>query len=244
MEDLRNYFKSDNHIPMKYIIIFSFVFTVTAGCRFSSIGDVRGKVDYLVPDIKSNELNRLLYLKKQNVTDELNVKSIEYGVDSLEIRIWALAGSARGGEVYIIRKARYKWNCYHYWFIERVQASGNRNKQGYSFQDLSDAGLDTFWIKKEEPRSGWSRFISGLNSSEIYHLESYSNESVEVKEKIDSYSFMIEYAMKNKYRLFLYSCSDIYRDCPQCQQIMEILTLIDREFNFSNSLLGNYRCRH
>lgn len=229
---------------MKYIIIFSlFAITVVSGCRFSSIRDVKGKVDYLVPDTKENQLNRLLFLKKQNVTDELNIKSIERGVDSLEIRIWALAGAARGGEVYIIRKARYKWNCYHYWFIERVPASGDRSQQGYSFEELSTVGLDTFWIKKEEPRSGWNRFISKLNNSEIYHLESYDDISVEMREKINSYSFMIEYAMKKKYRLFWYHCSDIYQDCRQCQQMMGVLRLVDSELNFSNSLLGNYHCR-
>ncbi len=229
---------------MKNMIIGSLVILITlSGCRFSSIGDVRGKVDYRVPDIKNNQLNRLLFLKKQNVTDELNIKSIERGVDSLEIRIWALAGTARGGEVYIIRKARYKWNCYHYWFIERLPLSGNLIGQGYTFEDLSAAGLDTFWIKKEEPRSGWSRFISKINDSELYHLESYVNESVDVREKINTYSFMIEYAMKNKYRLFLYNCTDIYQDCQQCQRMIGVLRLIDTELNFSNSLLGNYRCR-
>lgn len=229
---------------MKNLIIFSLVImTAFSGCRFSSIGDVRGKVDYQVPDIRNNQLNRLLFLKKQNITDELNIKSIEKGVDSLEIRIWAVAGTARGGEVYIIRKARYKWNCYHYWFIERVQASGSQNKKGYSFEELSEAGLDTFWIKKEEPRSGWSRFISKLNNSAFYHLESYDSKSVEAREKLNTYSFMIEYAMKTKYRLFLYNCSDVYQDCQQCQHMMEVLRLVDYEFNFSNSLLGNYRCR-
>jgi hypothetical protein len=124
-----------------------------------------------------------------------------------------------------------------------LQAAGSRNNQDHSFQDLSDAGLDTFWIKKEEPRSGWSRFISGLNSSGIYQLESYDNEYSEAKEKVNAYSFLIEYAMKDKYRMFLYSCSDIYQDCQQCKQMMAVLNLIDREFNFSSSLLGNYRCR-
>ena len=95
------------------ITLLLFILIALSGCRFSSIGDIKGKVDTVMPDIKNNQLNRLLYLKKQNVTDELNIKSIEKGVDSLEIRIWALAGTARGGEVYIIRKSRYKWNCYH-----------------------------------------------------------------------------------------------------------------------------------
>ena len=233
-----------NSIVMKNLITFSlFILIAVTGCRFSSIGDVKGKVDTVIPDIKNSQLNKLLYLKKQNVPDELNIKSIEKGVDSLEIRIWTLAGTARGGEVYIIRKSRYKWNCYHYWFIERVSASGNRNNQGYSFEELSTAGLDTFWIKKEVPRSGWNRFISKLDNSEIYRLESYDDVSIEVREKINTYSFIIEYAMKNKYRLFWYNCSDVYRDCEKCRQMMGVLRLVDNEFNFSNSLLGNYRCR-
>ncbi len=225
------------------IIFFFFILLTITGCRFSSIGDIRSKMDYVIPDIKRNQLNRLLFLKKRNITDELNVKSIEKGVDSLEIRIWALAGTARGGEVYIIRKSRYKWNCYHYWFIERVSASGKPNTQGYTFEELSTAGLDTFWIKKEVPRSGWNRFITKLNDSEFYRLGSYDDVSVEVIEKINTYSFMIEYATKNKYRLFLYNCSDIYQDCPKCRQMMGVLSLLDSEFNFSSSLLGNYRCR-
>ena len=225
------------------IALLLFILIALSGCRFSSIGDIKGKVDTVMPDIKNNQLNRLLYLKKQNVTDELNIKSIEKGVDSLEIRIWALAGTARGGEVYIIRKSRYKWNCYHYWFIERMSVSGNRNSQDYSLEELSNIGLDTFWIKKEEPRTGWNRFISKLDNSELYHLESYDDVSVEVREKIRTYSFMIEYAMKNKYRLFYYNCSDIYQDCQKCRHMMEVLRQVDYEFNFSSSLLGNYRCR-
>jgi hypothetical protein len=223
-------------------LLLLMMFTVT-GCRFSSIGDVNGKLDSVIPDIKNNQLNRLLYLKKQSITDELNVQSIEKGVDSLEIRLWVLAGTARGGEVYIIRKSRYNWNCYHYWFIERLPASGDRGRQGYSFEELSTAGLDTFWIKKEEPRSGWNRFISKLNNSEIYHLGSFDDVSSEVIEKIDNYSYMIEYAMKNKYRLFWYNCSDVYQDCQRCQQMIGVIRIVDNEFNFSNSLLGNYRCR-
>ena len=213
------------------------------GCRFSSIGDVRDKVDYVIPDIKNNEVNRLLFAKMKHITDELNIKSIEKGADTLEIRLWAMAGTARGGEVYIIRNSSYKWNCYHYWFIERLSIPDNPESQSYSFKELSEAGLDTFWIKKEVPRSGWDRFISKLNATELYNLESYKDVSSEVIEKINTYSFMIEYAMKNKYRLFMYNCSDIYQGCNKCQQMMGVFRLVDNEFDFSNSLLGNYRCR-
>ncbi|MBN2212924.1 MAG: hypothetical protein JW723_01655 [Bacteroidales bacterium] len=213
------------------------------GCRFSSIGDIGGKIDVIIPDIQNNQLNRLLYRKKQHITDELNIRPIEKGVDTLEIRLWAMTGTAKGGEVYIIRKTKYKWNCYHYWFIERLSTPDNPEKRSFSFEELSTSGLDTFWIKKEEPHSGWDRFISKLNTTGLYHLESYEDESAEVREKINTYSFMIEYAMKNKYRFFLYNCSDIYHDCRKCQQMMGIFRLVDNEFNFSNSLLGNYRCR-
>ncbi|HJX72414.1 MAG TPA: hypothetical protein VJ346_10690 [Bacteroidales bacterium] len=225
------------------IIFLFFILMAASGCRFSSIGDVRGEVDYMIPDIKNNELNRLLYLKKQHIIDELNIKSIEKGVDTLEIRLWAMAGTAKGGEVYIIRKSKYKWNCYHYWFIERLPVAQNPEKKAYSFEEMANTGLDTFWIKKEEPRSGWDRFISKLNATELYKLESYEDVSSEVVEKINTYSFMIEYAMKNKYRLFWYNCSDIYKDCHQCRQMMGIFGTVDSEFNFSNSLLGNNRCR-
>ena len=54
---------------------------------------------------------------------------------------------------------------------------------------------------------------------------------------------MIEYAMKKKYRLFMYNCSDIYQGCQQCQQMTGIFGVFDNEFDFSSSLLGNFRCR-
>jgi hypothetical protein len=225
----------------KYILLILPLLALS--CRFSSIGDVKGKVDYVIPDIINNKLNKLLFIKRQNITDELNIRSIEKGVDSLEIRLWTMAATAKGGEVYIIRKSKYKWNCYHYWFIERLSTTGNTNKQMYTFKELSTAGLDTFWIKKEGPRSGWNRFISKLNESEFYNLESFDDVSIEVAEKIDTYSFMIEYAVKNKYRLFWYNCSDIYTNCQRCQEMIGVLRMFDDEFNFNNSLLGNYRCR-
>jgi hypothetical protein len=225
----------------KYILLI--VPLIFLGCRFSSIGDIRGKTDYLIPDIKNNRANRLLFVKRQRITDELNIKSIEEGVDTLEIRLWAMAGTAKGGEVYIIRKSRSDWNCYHYWFIERLAVPDIPEKQSYSLEELSAAGLDTFWIKKETPRSGWDRFISKLNATEFYNLESFNVVSTAVKENITSYSFMIEYAMKKKYRLFMYNCSDIYQGCQQCQQMTGIFGVFDNEFDFSSSLLGNFRCR-
>ncbi len=212
-------------------------------CRFASIGDGHSRIDYKIPDIVNNKINKLLYLKKKNITDELNIKSIENGADSLEIRLWAMAGAAKGGEVYIIRKTKYKWNCYHYWFIERVAEQDNLNRKSYTLDELADAGLDTFWIKKEAPRSGWNGFLTKLNESDLYKLDSYKDESLEVVEKINNYSFMIEYALKNKYRLYWYSCSDIYRDCQRCEEMVEALNVFNSEFNFSSSLFGNYRCR-
>lgn len=227
---------------MKSYILFILPFFFVA-CRFASIGDAHSGIDFKIPDIAGNNINKLLYLKKKNIIDELNIKSIESGVDSLEIRLWAMAGSARGGELYIIRKTKYKWNCYHYWFIERVAEQKSLNRDSYTLNELADAGLDTFWIKKEVPRYGWNRFLTSLNNSEIYNLDSFEGVSLEVIEKINSYSFMIEYATKNKYRLYWYNCSDIFNGCRQCEQMIGVLNVFNTAFNFSNSLLGNYRCR-
>ena len=227
---------------MKRLIIFIIPFLLYS-CRFASIGTDHSRVDHKTPDIVNNKINRLLYQKKNNITDELNVKSIEHGVDSLEIRLWVISGKPKGGEVFIIRRTKYKWNCYHYWFLERVAEEDNMKKESFTLSELANVGLDTFWIKKEVPRTGWNGLMTKLNRSELFKLDSYQDISLEVVEKINSYSFILEYATKEKYRLYWYSCSDIYRDCQRCNELIQVLNVFNSEFNFSNSLFGNYRCK-
>lgn len=211
-------------------------------CQYVKRNEDVPDFEYVIPDTVNNEINKEFFLKLKNITYELNLRSIEKGVDSLEIRLWTLSRTTSGGEIFIIRKSTFNWNCYHYWFIENRSEIEDHINQSYNNSDISDVCIDTFWVNKEEPSIKWSLLISKLYRDDFLQNTGQNNNTQTGSVATEDNTFVIECSTKSMYKLLWYNCSDVANNPKECSRMTNFLKIFDSAFHFNNSVLGNYDC--
>ena len=110
---------------------------------------------------------------------------------------------------------------------------------------MTNYTIDTFWVKKLQPRTNWRAFFKAIAKEDIYNLPSQSEIKGWKNEVDDGLTFSIEFATKEKYKFYSYNCPDVYENqFKECKHMVNILNVFDKEFGLRMDIFGEekYRC--
>ncbi len=186
-------------------------------------------------ETKEDETSNIdvFYEVKKNAATELNLNKLENGIESFELRLWSKFEVFNLGHVMIIKRINNHWTCLDYTYIES-------RKEVFDY--ITDFTIDTFWVKKKQPKSGWRSIFTEIKKEGIYDLPTQSKIDGWEHNICDGITFYIEFATKNKYKFYSYNCPDVYEDnFKECKHMTNILEVFDEEFGVLQEF-GSYRC--
>ena len=192
-----------------------------------------------LPDTSKTHKPDLLFEKTKYLSNELFLNQLYKGVDSFELRLWAQISVTREGRVYIIKKINNNWKCILYNYVLSI----NQWSSGNYLEYLAKRTIDTFSVKKLQPKTNWIDFFKLIEKENIYNLP--SQEDIKGwKNKIDDgIIYKVEIATKNKYKFYYYNCPDIYeKEFKECKQMTNILDIFNKEFDLNFGIYGSYKC--
>jgi hypothetical protein len=215
----------------KLSLIFIITTILLLGCNPKCEND---KFIADLPDSNKVHQPNLFYEVKKKLTDELNLEKLEVGVDSFELRLWTKIEPANLGYVFVIKKQNLNWTCIKYAF---TTLHNSEITSGPVLTFLTDIRIDSFYVWKEQPKSGWTKFFGDLKKSNIYDLRD-QHEIKNWESKIDDgTTYLIEYANKEKYRFYSYSNPSAYKDkYIECRQMTNILNIFNLEIGLEDPL--------
>jgi hypothetical protein len=165
----------------------------------------------------------LVYKATQEMAKWLKLERLDYGYDQLQIRIWSSYAFKDSAQLFLLKKHMSDdWNVqlYNYWFHRKDVLSG-------------DYDTVLFVRKEARPKSGWNSFIRALTKfkiSELPDMDSLPGQGFIISE---GDVFTVEFATKNRYRLYTYVNPDEFsKKWWQAKNMEAILQLIEKEFNF------------
>lgn len=193
-----------------------------------------------LPDTSKKDFP-IIYKVKENLVKELNLQNLENGVDTFELRLWVKSEPTNGGQVFIIKKIKNEWTCFNYFYIEgKFKWIDNRE----IYENFYNFSVDTFWVKKRNPKSNWINFMQKIDKEGIFELQNQSD-IIGWKDIVeDGITYSVEYANNSKYRFYSYNCPDVYSDnFIDCKRMTNILEIFDEEIGL-NLIYGNrYKCK-
>jgi len=157
----------------------------------------------------------------------LNLKSLEKGFDSIQIRIF-YGGSFVGHRLVIFKCINDTWGGE----ISEITYDNNPAFDEES-KDYYKQFLPNRTIEYKKPKSGWNKFVQKLFSYNLLtipdelSIDGFTNDS-----SSDRNGILIEIATKNVYRAYTSQEMDIINKVfPEIQNVSRILKLIDDEFS-------------
>ena len=186
---------------MKSLIIIIFCLTLVA-CNNSNLQTENAIPKSIhIPDTTNNWYAKVFdypyYLKKNEVTKELNLENLEADTSNSEIRIWTI-GSNYNAQTVISLK-----NKNNIWTISRLNY--------YLSFDNAKTKVDSVAAKDKIERTISTDEITSLRTEQIWQLPSQS----EMKNGgsygcVDGYGLLIEMNSKTKYKFSFYMCPDFH----------------------------------
>lgn len=164
--------------------------------------------------LRANGDTSIDYLDAKKEQERLGISSLENGVDSLEIRLWAVYAYNDTSQIITIRKEKSSWKS-----------------ELLTLHYLSDQNVNKS-IKSIVPKSGWSQLIDTLMHLSIMTLPSH--ESVpEAYFDADVDYLIVQTATKNSYRFYSYPWpAPQHRGVKEVEKIKSILQVLDSELEF------------
>ncbi|HMN26201.1 MAG TPA: hypothetical protein PKE38_16965 [Ignavibacteriaceae bacterium] len=203
------------------LILLSLLF-IMAGCKAPVpkviyIQEKRGNGEFLKILPKNNGVegnggySEYLY----DIAKELNWKTIDYGFDSLCIRLW-----------YFYREEK-----------ECVEFRRSSNKWSSLFSDIGIKRINDltnkYYIsssKSLEPKSGWYHFTNEIYALGILTLPLDTNLPSDYSIAADGATVLVEIATKDYYRIYYYDNPAGYPHYEETRNIEKIMKLIENEF--------------
>jgi len=220
---------------MKLIQYYSISFFVIIIACTNSQSNCK-KISLNIPD--SLDIDYILH-KAQ--VKELNLPNLEMGSDSFEIRIWKQTEPWNINEIIIIKQeAKKGWMegyYYRYWnkdaMGEFLEGAGNKDyADGLSTNSPEVYSLiDSVYVKKVFPKSGWDNFLIDLKNEKFYELPTQSKIPNFKIRMDDGVVWKVEITTSSKYKYLKYQSPEIYADkFWQCKQMERIGRIVNAEF--------------
>ena len=181
----------------------------------------KNKYDTIVKDIPMDPKGNAegYYKWKNRIEVKMNLRTLEKGFDSLEIRVWYGQSFSDSVQLVIFKRDQLRWSCEFYDLAFRYE------KRRDSIIGIGQK------MEKKNPRSGWKDFISKLNKLKIVELPDAS--------QLPNYALCqdgdgvtIEISTQRRYRIYNYSCFASNEGIWQAKNIEKFMELIEYEFNF------------
>jgi len=190
-----------------------------------------------LPDTSLTHEPDIFYEVKKIAANELNLNLLENGAEPFELRLWTKMEVTNGGQVLIIKKINNQWTCVDYRYLETYTPV----KDQKSIVDfVTNFSIDTVWIKKKQPKSGWRNFFTAIHKNKIMDLPVQSQIPGWVNHVTDGYTFYVEYATSNRYKFYWYNTPYVYEDdFSECRYMNNIIFLFNKEFGLM--LPGYYK---
>ncbi|MEZ5043302.1 MAG: hypothetical protein R2828_25625 [Saprospiraceae bacterium] len=198
-------------IPIKLILIL-----IICGCNGQS-KQIETEIKKEIPTWNDGEVDLFYKLIKQK-REQLKLRDLEEGFDSLQIRIWIDYSLIDFRELYTFEYQNNKWTGVYYF----MRADWNSN-------DLTETITETE-RKIINPKSGWTDFSNKLLELEITALPNMRDIEGLVDGWTDGTTYNVEIGTKSNYRFYSYHLPDKFTEFWQAQNMVEILKLIEEEF--------------
>ncbi|MEO8146236.1 MAG: hypothetical protein ABI723_01300 [Bacteroidia bacterium] len=185
-------------------------------------------VEIVLPDTSVNHRPNTWYLGAKNIRRQLNLKNLELGVDSIEIRIYQ-QGGWNPNHVIIIKNENKIWSAsvisYHTHLLSENEIQFDTTSDTNQFFHLV---VDSAEFENLIVKSSWNNLLDSLQFFGINTLPSQQDIKGFEDRSDDGIEYHFEIATKHRYKFYTYHCPAMYSDNYN-QSIVNILGLINRE---------------
>lgn len=224
---------------MKRFRLIVILILLFSGCNYQDKKTPSIRID--LPDTSLTHLPNFNYEIKKKAEEELMLNRLENGSDTLELRLWANVEVLSGGQIFIIKKINRQWTCLHYEYITKQKCESSMNWFDYA----KDFSIDTFLVKKLQPKTNWKNLYFSLEKENIFNLPNQSEIKGWENMISDGNTFKVEFATNDYYKFYSYNCPDVYENkFIECKQMSNILNVFNKEFglNMYPFYKNSYRC--
>lgn len=218
-----------------YYIIILLIGLFSCGQNDSS---KKNTVQIILPDSSKRHEVDIWYRYVKNLRRELNLKDLEIGTDSFELRLYEDFTLGRPERLFIIKNEKSIWTCTIVIFFARHPIVGERRfKEGNWKDEFSNSVVDSFYAFNVKPKCRWDQLADSLKKINIFNLP--SQEDIPNFEDIvsDGTEYYFEIATKDYYKFFSYHNPEVYKDKDN-KSALAILELISRQL--SPVLIGSW----
>lgn len=172
-----------------------------------------------------------------NLRQELNLKNLENGADSVEIRIYEDVAMYRPDRLIIIKNENKIWSAsvITYW-IHSPYSRGGETDSVFIKEHPDQVVVDSTVSYNLIPKCSWGKLLDSLTLLNIYQLPSQKEIKGFEDHMQDGVTYYFEVATKFRYKSYTYHCPDFYNE-ENNQNAANILRLISRQ------LTGIIMCR-
>lgn len=142
-----------------------------------------------------------------NKSNLLELRSMYFGNDDLEIRIWRGFG-LDPLEGIIVRRIKSEWGAVY-----------------IHFDKNADSQTDV--VTLSSPKSGWKNFLQKIIDEGLMALPKSAEEECDIS-AVDGIGYVVEINQKGTYRNYFYKHGN--RNCRESEEMTEIANVIAREF--------------
>ena len=202
-------------------------------CLISCTSSDKHKVQVLLADTSvTHEEFDAGYLSTRQRNKILNLKDLELGTDSFEIRIYE-TGMWTPEKLYVIKNENKKWCCMVYYFWQRNPMDTDIHQTvNIPYQEkIKQSILDSAMMYTYTPKCGWKNFADSLNLFNLFSFLS-QREIPNFRDGVsDGVSFDIEIGTPDKYKYFSYHCPGFHHDYYH-SKVNEFLKFISRQIDY------------
>jgi hypothetical protein len=160
------------------------------------------------------------YLREEAL--ELNLDSLEFGFDSLQIRIWLGHSLAIKCNVVILKRSNDKWAGQLLTFVK--SHDGKTGKEFIAKREIKDVN----------PKLGWDNLIKNLIDFNILTLPNADDLQGYNGCGKDGIAYYFEISTKTFYRFYYYcNPNDNINKYWQANSVLKFSDLLEKEFDFT-----------
>jgi hypothetical protein len=219
---------------MRIITILTILILCIFSCQNSNLESSKKKpfIRYVTDTSKTHRPD-YLSIELLNLSSELNLSKIDYGVDSFEMRIW-ISGIFREKDLYIIKidsSGLYPSQIRYYDRYPHQEEKRFDEK----IPEILMMVVDSFKSYRVEYRITSSKFIDSLKEMEIINIPSQEEIPGFTGNVADGLGVTFEIATNEYYKRFSYHCPAYYakKGDLNSQKVLDLLNFIIKNFNFS-----------
>lgn len=159
----------------------------------------------------------LIYQYTRDGAELPDLDSLEYGFDSLQIRVWLGHSMAITKHVVIISSTNQQWSGR----LITITSNGEKSRK------------ITTRSHQVIPKSGWPDFGKSLSGYNIINMPQSEYNKACQNCGADGIGYSFEIATTQTYRYYKYCNPELTRGCPEALVIMQFATFLEKEFDFT-----------